>query len=488
MNLKNSHIIHIFALLHVAVALSCRATGVADEIWLTLLSVAMVSLICVRAKVRIELTVSAIILANVAGYLLGVYGARLLALLSDSTLLTHSVSTFLTTETIGWCTTLLLKASIRKKAGIPAHNLPPPARKIGKKHVILLVGIIFLILTVRMLMYELFTYSSGYRIYDILDLLLSRSWMTVVMLCLLILLVRLIRKLDWNTAAKSALVVCTCLFLALVTVFYIYIDPPAGVDREFSRLETAQIFTVSATAVLTGFSIVYIIYYAIRLKSEIRAEREKAAIAEFQYARLKQQVNPHFLFNSLNILDCLVSDGKSVQASTYIHKLAGIYRYMLKYDDRTTVTLEDEMNFVGMYVDLLKVRFDDGFSVNIDIPDSMMPLHVIPCSVQMLIENAIKHNRLGKDCPLDIDIYAGTSGLTVENRIRPKVTAGESTKIGLSYLKRQYGSLFGKEVSVTTDNGIFSVTVPLLPPGSGTQHDGGNSAENTVSHITISKS
>ena len=138
---------------------------------------------------------------------------------------------------------------------------------------------------------------------------------------------------------------------------------------------------------------------------------------------------------------------------------------MLKYDDRTTVTLEDEMNFVGMYVDLLKVRFDDGFSVNIDIPDSMMPLHVIPCSVQMLIENAIKHNRLGKDCPLDIDIYAGTSGLTVENRIRPKVTAGESTKIGLSYLKRQYGSLFGKEVSVTTDNGIFSVTVPLLPPG-----------------------
>ena len=305
---------------------------------------------------------------------------------------------------------------------------------------------------------------------------------------LLILLVRLIRKLDWNTAAKSALVVCTCLFLALVTVFYIYIDPPAGVDREFSRLETAQIFTVSATAVLTGFSIVYIIYYAIRLKSEIRAEREKAAIAEFQYARLKQQVNPHFLFNSLNILDCLVSDGKSVQASTYIHKLAGIYRYMLKYDDRTTVTLEDEMNFVGMYVDLLKVRFDDGFSVNIDIPDSMMPLHVIPCSVQMLIENAIKHNRLGKDCPLDIDIYAGTSGLTVENRIRPKVTAGESTKIGLSYLKRQYGSLFGKEVSVTTDNGIFSVTVPLLPPGSGTQHDGGNSAENTVSHITISKS
>ena len=197
----------------------------------------------------------------------------------------------------------------------------------------------------------------------------------------------------------------------------------------------------------------------------MKAERDKANNAEFQYVRLKQQVNPHFLFNSLNILDCLVIDGKTAQASTYIHKLAGIYRYMLRYDDRTTVSLEDEMNFVGMYADLLKVRFGNGFSLETGIPERLMSGHVIPCSVQMLLENAIKHNRTGEGHPLKIRISAEGSELTVWNELRPKLNSGESTRVGLDYLTRQYRDLYGKDVKVSSDGNAFAVTIPVLDAG-----------------------
>ena len=110
MNLRTDIIIHAFAFLHLAVALGCRLADINDEIMLTLLSVLMVTLLCVKMNARMEIIVSSIILTNVAGYVLGVYGAKLVGLLSGSALLTHSVSTFMTTEVIGWCTFLLLKA------------------------------------------------------------------------------------------------------------------------------------------------------------------------------------------------------------------------------------------------------------------------------------------------------------------------------------------------------------------------------------------
>lgn len=132
MNLRTGIIIHAFAFLHLAVALGCRLADINDEIMLTLLSVLMVTLLCVKMNARMEIIVSSIILTNVAGYVLGVYGARLVGLLCGSALLTHSVSTFMTTEVIGWCTFLLLKASARWK--IPARTgTVPPHRKNHQK-------------------------------------------------------------------------------------------------------------------------------------------------------------------------------------------------------------------------------------------------------------------------------------------------------------------------------------------------------------------
>lgn len=468
MTIRTSVIIHIFALLHFAVSYACRLAGIGDEILLTLLTVLMVSMLCVKMKAGMELTVSSIILTNVIGYFLGVYGARMIAVFSDSDMLPHSLSTLMTTEIIGWGTLLLLKAIGKALERHPGHTIGPPpptarsADGISKKHIILLAVVIILIIFARAAITRLFSLRTAYSLSETVRFLLSNSGMAVVILCLLVLLVRHIRKSGWNTYMKSGIAAGTCILLSGIAVLIARLNLPSGPAYTFSLLEYLQLLTVSVMMILICFSLVYIADYAIGLNAAVRMERDKANLAEFQYARLKQQVNPHFLFNSLNILDCLVLDGNTAQASTYIHKLAGIYRYMLKYDDRTTVTVEDEMNFVGLYTDLLKVRFEDGFSVETDIPERIKGFNVIPCSVQMLIENAIKHNRLGKEDPLVITVNADDNGLSVSNPLRPKLSAAESTKVGLNYLKRQYMDLYGKEVEVVSDGSVFSVTVPLL--------------------------
>jgi LytS/YehU family sensor histidine kinase len=178
--------------------------------------------------------------------------------------------------------------------------------------------------------------------------------------------------------------------------------------------------------------------------------------------KLKQQVNPHFLFNSLNILDCLVCEQRTEQASVYIHKLAGIYRYMLQNEEETLVRLHEEMAFVGMYVDLLQVRFPEGFRVETDISDEVMNRHVLPCSVQLLIENAIKHNSVGADRPLVIRIVAGAGAVTVSNNLQLKVSGTTSTRVGLNYIRQQYLDLSGIPIGIRRTDTEYCVTLPLL--------------------------
>ena len=185
-------------------------------------------------------------------------------------------------------------------------------------------------------------------------------------------------------------------------------------------------------------------------------------MAQYRYMKLKQQVNPHFLFNSLNILDCLVCDEKSEEASTYIHKLAGIYRYMIKSEDEELVPLRDELEFVQQYIDLLEIRFPEGFKVEQDIPDELTNRYVLPCSLQLLIENATKHNAVRSATPLVIRLKADQNNVSVSNNIVPKLGKVESTGLGLKYLKQQYLDLSGKHIEIIHTETEFKITLPLI--------------------------
>ena len=222
------------------------------------------------------------------------------------------------------------------------------------------------------------------------------------------------------------------------------------------------VFIVSLVTQITLYCIVYVINYAITARNEMQEEREKANMAQYRYIKLKHQVNPHFLFNSLNILDCLICEEKTDRASTYTHKLAGIYRYMIKSEDEIVVPLRDELEFVRLYVDLLKERFPSGFEVRLEVPEESLNKLVLSCSLQLLLENATKHNAVSIDNILTIGIKASEDSITVTNNIIPKVTRTTSTGLGQTYIRQMYKDLTGKEIEIVKTEESYSVTLPLI--------------------------
>ncbi|MBR5396653.1 MAG: sensor histidine kinase [Bacteroidales bacterium] len=247
--------------------------------------------------------------------------------------------------------------------------------------------------------------------------------------------------------------------LSALTVGYKF---PFQFDKTLTGRHYLELLLVAILCEALVYSVIYMIEYAITARRNAESEKDRADLAKFQYLNLKQQVNPHFLFNSLNILDALVLDGKDREASTYIHKLAGIYRYMLKNEEETTVSLRDEMTYVEMYCDLLKVRFQEGFNLLTDIPEEDLARFVIPCSVQLLIENATKHNAVSPERPLNVSITSDGDSITVTNNLIPRVTRSQSSGLGLNYIREQYKERSGKTIVIEKTDDSYTVKLPML--------------------------
>lgn len=212
---------------------------------------------------------------------------------------------------------------------------------------------------------------------------------------------------------------------------------------------------------LTTVIMIFLLYFTWREKRKADKEQKEKHWAQFRYLKLNQQVNPHFLFNSLNVLDCLVSGGENSKASDYLHGLSGLYRYMLDIEESTLIRLESEIDFVKQYIELMKVRFPDGIEAEFDIPQEYMSREIVPCSIQLVVENAIKHNIASTDQPLKIRIYCQGDSLCVDNDIQPKAVV-KSTRKGLNYIKQQYSYISEREVTVNNDGKQFRVSLPLI--------------------------
>lgn len=247
-------------------------------------------------------------------------------------------------------------------------------------------------------------------------------------------------------------------FVLIIVVRLILIVP---------KVEAADTRTISVNMLVDyAFSCLAFILmadYMLRARNQLREEKEKANLAQYRYQKLKQQVNPHFLFNSLNILDCMIQEQSPEEASRYTHKLAEIYRYLLHSEDREKVSLGEELDFVSQYVDLLMVRFPEGLQVRIDVPESALSLAVIPCSLQLLIENATKHNAVLPQNPLVVEIRSDGDRIYVSNTIQPRVGYSvESMGLGLKYIRRQYEDIGGETIVVEETESEYKVILPLL--------------------------
>jgi sensor histidine kinase YesM len=181
-----------------------------------------------------------------------------------------------------------------------------------------------------------------------------------------------------------------------------------------------------------------------------------------QLISLKDQINPHFLFNSLNALSSLVYDDQK-KAVKFIRKLSEVYRYVLDQTDKELVTVEEELTFMESYFYLLKIRFEDNLIIKTnDIKDSQLQKMIPPMSLQLLVENAIKHNVVSDSRPLTIDLFTNDGGfLIVKNNVSPK-KALDSKGIGLNNLKMRYQYLSDKRMIVNHTTQFFEVYLPLL--------------------------
>ena len=441
-------IIHIFALLHAVVALGCRMTGLDDQLLLTVLTMALSLIICMKMGLKIEFIATVIIVVNIMGFLIGTFGANVLKTFIGSEYVVHCLSTIITTEILGWSIIGITKVFGQKEETAKDIKSSPYMR-----WVLLFAAGIFIL---RLLIVAFFpkTPFGQEEVFEMVRKVMSNSFSLVILICVNILFIRSLPARE-KTASRSSTIFLYIAFMALATLLESFL---VGLDGEDFWL----LATISLILQLTIYCIVYMINNALMTRIEMQSEREKANMAQYRYLKLKRQVNPHFLFNSLNILDCLICEEKTEQASTYTHKLAGIYRYMLKSEDEEVVSLRDELVFVRLYIDLLKVRFPEGFDVTIDVPDEALARFVPPCSIQLLIENATKHNAVSSDNPLTVKVEATKDHVLVCNNIVPKVTRVPSTGLGQTYIRQLYMDLGGESIDIKKTETDYCVTLPLL--------------------------
>lgn len=197
-------------------------------------------------------------------------------------------------------------------------------------------------------------------------------------------------------------------------------------------------------------------------KSLIEAEQLKKLHLQSQLDSLKNQVNPHFLFNSLNCLSSLISTDAD-RASSFLDEMSKVYRYLLRSNENELATLESELQFITSYFHLIKTRYGEGIALRIKIDPADLNSLVAPLTLQLLVENAVKHNSILKKSPLQIEINSAAAGyLTVTNNIQLKTSHVFSNKIGLKNIVSKYKLMNQPEIIIqqTTEN--FMVRIPLI--------------------------
>jgi LytS/YehU family sensor histidine kinase len=229
-----------------------------------------------------------------------------------------------------------------------------------------------------------------------------------------------------------------------------------GADEIINRT-AADVFCVIAI-----MCIYESIYFMLALKDSVEEkEMLKRESLQAQLNALLTQVNPHFLFNNLNTLSSLIPENPK-HAIDFVQQLSKVYRHILDVKDEKSIFLKEELDVLNAYTFLLQTRFGKNLAVNINIPDEKLEKKIVPLSLQILMENAIKHNIVSADKPLHIDVFAENGSLILSNNLQVKNQINESTGIGLDNIRNRYKLLGDKEVKVTEDDNSFTVSIPLI--------------------------
>ncbi len=335
---------------------------------------------------------------------------------------------------------------------------------------LLAVGILALIVLAARMIFEnllpFFSQGSGQSFFFTLKGMLSNYALTLLMLIADFMLVRgLVKNFSYGRSflPRTLWELGGVVFIALVAAILMQLTSSEYLVGEtlnqqlFFSFVVALFFNILVTVVIDIFS-----YLRWKRRRALATEVRLRSQANYQYQLLKAQLNPHFLFNSLNVLDFLIHEDQD-RASDYVKKLSDVYRYQLSMESRQTVILEEELDFVMLYVGLIKERFGEALDVRIDVDGKWLRSRIVPCSIQILIENAVKHNIVKISEPLVIDVKVEQEFLVVSNRINLKIESGRhSVGVGLENIDKQYRILFNSPIIVDDSDGFFTVKIPLF--------------------------
>jgi two-component system LytT family sensor kinase len=273
--------------------------------------------------------------------------------------------------------------------------------------------------------------------------------------------------------AVLAVLLSQLLFKLNFTIWSMLTEPMSPVEARKLGIGPPRLWNAIgrsnyALTLVIAISIFYLILNRkshFRMRSmEIQAEQLMKENALAQFEALKNQVSPHFLFNSLSILSSLLHVDANL-SEKFIDQLSKAYRYILEQKDNETVSLKTELDFLNAYAFLLKIRFENKFNVKISVTDrEAEKYHIAPLTLQLLIENCVKHNRMSQKEPLIVTILIKDDYLVVINPVRPRseIERITSTGIGLANIKNRYQLLTKSPVQIGQDEELFTVKIPLL--------------------------
>ncbi|AGC78457.1 2TM domain-containing protein [Nonlabens dokdonensis] len=276
------------------------------------------------------------------------------------------------------------------------------------------------------------------------------------------------KKLSWRDESTKRLiygaigsVVLTMLLLSFLN-FFTYVVIYDTTIQEFLDDQETEWYVFGLIITLFVSAIYHAIYfYKASQAQKVNEQKTIARSATAQFDALKNQLDPHFLFNSLNVLVSLIEENPKA-ATKFTTSLSKVYRYVLEQRNKELVSVDEELKFARTYVGLLKTRFEDSIEIEIPEQGSIENAKVVPLSLQLLIENAVKHNIVSSNKPLKLNIYEQDQFLVIENNLQKKQVIKESSGVGLQNIESRYRLLTKRQMTINETTDTFKVSVPIL--------------------------
>jgi hypothetical protein len=316
------------------------------------------------------------------------------------------------------------------------------------------------------------SYASGiitFSKYSTLQMIFSFFYFTIVLLCLL-------KGAEWihlelrklNTSSRiplkkiSSICLACSLYAAVVAGFF-----GAAwmlVSKESFDWNPIYRFIIFSTTCVLFFTLIFeVLYLAKEKESDTKIVNQlDYELNRAEMTALRNTLDPHFIFNSLNTLSYLISKD-SAKADLFNNKLAQVYRYFLLNKNKEVISIEKEIDFIRSYFSLIQIRHGNKLRLLIEVDkEDLKDILIVPCSLQILIENVIKHNEFSNDLPLNIYLKTDNGFIVIENTITNKPASVDSTNVGLKNIAAQYSMIFNRDIIVEDGGSNFVVKLPLI--------------------------